>query len=182
MKFDAKAALSVWPVDVVLGGSIFKIGPQPALYWILHILEDDLFGMVMDGVSSKDYDRIEDEILYGNLTADDCVKSAKDAIAAVSGTYWWSAVKLVIVANQRADLCGELCLARVDPSRVSLAAYVSSVYALIVRNADDKQRSKIRMEIEAVPPGVSVMERYDPDVAADQFEAFMASRSRATQT
>ena len=178
MRFDARAALSVWPVDVVLGGSVFRIGPQPALYWILHILDDDLFGMVLDGVSVSDYDRIEDEILYGKLTMENCAKAAREAISAVSGTYWWSAIKLVATANQRADVYGELCLARIDPGHISLAAYVSSVYAILIRNADDKQRRKINMEVESAPPGVSAMERYDPDTAADQFESFMASRSK----
>jgi hypothetical protein len=178
MRFDARAALSVWPVDVVLGGSVFRIGPRPAIYWILHVLDDDLFGMVADGVSSDDYDRIEDGILYGDFTMEDCARSAKEAISVVSGTYWWSAIRLVATANQRADVYGELCLARVDPGQISLAAYVSAVYTVLVRNADDKQRRKLNMEIESAPSGVSAMERYDPDVAADQFEAFMASRSK----
>jgi len=178
MKFDARAALSVWPVDVVLGGSVFKIGPQPALYWILHILDDDMFGVITDGVSGDDYDRIEDGLLYGDLRMEDCVKAAHEAIAVVAGTYWWSAVRLVATANQSADVYGELCLARIDPGHVSFAAYVSSVYTILVRNADDKQRRKINMEIESIPPGVSIMERYDPDVAADNFEAFMASRNK----
>lgn len=178
MKFDARAALSVWPVDVVLGGSVFKIGPQPALYWILHILDDDMFGVITDGVSGDDYDRIEDGLLYGDLRMEDCVKAAHEAIAVVAGTYWWSAVRLVATANQSADVYGELCLARIDPGHVPFAAYVSSVYTILVRNADDKQRRKINMEIESIPPGVSIMERYDPDVAADNFEAFMASRNK----
>lgn len=178
MKFDARAALSVWPVDVVIGGSVFKIGPQPALYWILHILDDDMFGVITDGISIDDCDRIEDGLLYGDLRMEDCIKAAHEAIAVVSGTYWWSAVKLVATANQRADIFGEICLAKMDPGQISLGAYVSSIYAICIRNADDKQRKKLNMEIESAPPGVSAMERYDPDLAADQFEALMASRNR----
>lgn len=177
MKFDARASLGVWPVDVVVGGSVFRIEPQPALYWILHILDNDFFGMLVDGLSSEDNDRLEESLMYGEITMEDCSRAVREALAAVSGTFWWSAVRLVVAGNQSAMIAGELSLARLDLSTMPFASYIAAVYTICVRNADDKQRKKLDMEIEATPPGVSAEERYDPEVAADQFEAFMASRS-----
>lgn len=174
-RFDGLAALGVWPVDVVVGDRVFRLDPQPASFWIVHLLEDDLFGLLNLLTDSQELDQA---LLGGTITSADCAKAAKEAIALSSGMLWWSALRLVATARQSLQVAGELVLAGVDPARISLGAYCAAVYAILVRNADDKQVKRIISRIEATPEGVSAMERYDPDVAADQFEALMASRSR----
>lgn len=175
LRFNGLSALAVWPVDVTVGDRVVRLDPQPASFWIIHILEDDLFGLLN---SLTDDETIDDGILMGHITYEDCVKAAKEAIATASGILWWSAIRLVHAANQSLQISGELVLAGVDSGAVSFGAYISAVYAVLVRNAEEKQRKRIDSQIEATPEGMSAAERYDPDVAADNFEAFMASRSR----
>lgn len=175
LRFDGIAALGVWPVDVLVGDMVFRLDPQPASFWILHLLEDDLFGLLNLLIDSQEFDRA---LLEGTITSGDCIKAAKEAIALSSGMLWWSALRLVASARQSLQVNGELVLSGIDPTKISLGAYCAAVYAILVRNADDKQIKKVNSQIEATPEGVSAMERYDPDVAADQFDAFMASRSR----
>lgn len=175
MKFEGRAALAVWPVDVVIGNRVFRLDSQPAMFWILRILDMDMLGIISDGISS---DILDDMLMDGDITFNDCVKAAQEAIAAASGMFWWSAVRLVTTANEQTGLYGELALSGIDPNVISLGRYVSAVYALCVRNADEKQRNKIDREIESTPVGMSASDRYDADKAADQFETLMRSRGR----
>jgi hypothetical protein len=178
MKGNGVAALRVWPVTVNLGGTAYRIAPLPAIRWAVPIVDDDWFAIVPGMLDPTD--RGVDEALdAGEITHEDCVRAARDAVGVAAGIPWWSAVRLVHSVLAAPDVVGELVLCGVDAQTVSLGAFVQAAYRLFTRDTDKKQRSKIDRDIESVPPELTLADRWDPGAEASGFEEMMRQRGGA---
>jgi len=175
VKGNGIAALRVWPVTVDLGGVAYRIAPYPAIRWIIPIVDDDWFAIVPGMLDPTDWD-VDDALDSGTISHDDCVRAARDAVGVAAGVPWWSAVRLVRSVVESPDVAGELLMRGIDAQVVSLGAFVQSTYRVFTRDADKKQRAKIDRDIESIPPGLTLAERWEPEAEASGFEAMMLQR------
>lgn len=175
MKGNGIAALRTWPVVVDLGGTIYRIAPYPAIRWIVPIVDDDWFAIVpgLLDLSDRGVDEALDD---GTIRHEDCVRAARDAVGAVSGVPWWSAVSLVQSSVGTPEVIGELLLHGIDPQTVGLGAFVVAAYRVFVRDADKKQRAKIDADLDTPPPGLTLADRWDPGAESSGYEAMMRQR------
>lgn len=180
MQANGLVALRCWPVSVELGKQIFTIPPQPALAWIIPIVDQDWLGIVPDLIDPADFS-INDLLLSQEVRIADCVDAARDAVSTATGMPWWSAARLVLAVHESPDLTGELVICNVDAEVVSIGAFVQATYRILVREADKKQRAKIDAELQRPPAGIGVEKRYDPAVAANLFEQMARSRGLPAQ-
>lgn len=175
MKGNGIAALRVWPVTVDLGSTTHRIAPLPAIRWVVPIVDDDWLGIVPGMLDVTDRG-VDDALDVGAITYEDCVRAARDAVGVAAGMPWWSAVRLVRSVVESPDVTGELVLRGVDARVVSLGAFTQAAYRVLTRDVDKKQRARIDRDIEMVPPGLTLAERWDPEVEASGFEAMMRQR------
>ena len=176
MHFDAAAALTVRGVLVELGEHTYRIPPRPAADWIRVITEggwtDIVPGWLVDAG-----DELDDPLEAGLLTHDDLARAAKDALTVAAGVRkWWIATTLIHSAGGESVVLGEIALSGMDLTRCSLGAYVQAVYRIYTRHADAKQRGKVDFQLEKPPPGVSAAERFDEELATENFEKLARAR------
>lgn len=176
MKGNGAATLRCWPVNVTVGGTVHRIGPRPALDWVIPVADDDWFkivpGMIEFGDSSLDR-----ALLARTITYRECLTAAHDAVGVAAGMPWWSAARIVSAVVDVPEIAGELILLGVDPTRVSFGAYVQAGYRLLLRDADKKQRQKIERDVTKTPEGMSIEERMRQNaVSGSGFEEMARSR------
>jgi hypothetical protein len=167
MKGDGRASLRCFPVAVELAGQDFLIAARPAQDWVVKIADEDWLGIVPGMVT--DYS-IADLIDAGDITPNDLVVVARDAVSAASGMQWWEACRLAKAIVGQIDVVGALVMAGVDFSHRPIGAVLASAYRLLVENRDEKQRAQFDRELSAVPDAIKAQERYDPEAAGEQFE------------
>lgn len=174
MQMNGLAALRCWPVNVELGGRVYTIPPQPALVWLLPILDQDWLGIVpgMLDTADDDVDTMLDERL---ASVDECIGAARDAVSTATGMSWWAATRLAMAVVDTPEVAAELLLSRIEFETVSIGGLVQTTYRLLVREADKKQRGKIDSQLQR-PPVEAGPKQYDPEVAADLFEQMARSR------
>jgi hypothetical protein len=175
VKGNGVAALRMWPVTGDLGGATYRIAPLPAIRWIIPIVDDDWFAIVPGMLDPADRG-VDDALDDGAITHDDCVRAARDAVGVASGVSWWSAVRLVQSVMAAPDLTGELLMRGIDAQVVSLGAFVQAAYRLFTRDTDKKQRARVDRDVEAVPPELTLADRWEPEAEASGFEAMMRQR------
>lgn len=179
MKVNGLAALGVWPVTVEIGQGTYRIPGTPAIGWIVPILGEDWLAIV-PGMVDDESDLLSDALLDGDVSAEDCVNAARDAISAASGMAWWAAMRLVLSATQYPDISGELVARRIDAREVSLGAYTCATYWILARSCQGSKKylAELNSRIEAPPPGVTLEQRWDPGAEAAGFMAMMQQRGQ----
>lgn len=174
MKMNGLAALRCWPVNVELGSRVYTIPPQPALAWLMPIIDQDWLGIV-PGLLDTANDDIDEMLDEHRVSVDDCVGAARDAVSTATGMPWWAATRLAMAIVDTPEVAAELLLNRVEFETVSIGGLVQATYRLLVREADKKQRNKIDSQLQR-PPVEAGPKQYDPEIAADLFEQMAQSR------
>lgn len=172
MEFEGAATLRCWSIDVDLGGRTYTIPPVAADAWLLAIAEGTWADLVPGML--EDAGEVDDAIVDGLLDGDELRTAAHQALEAAAGCKWWIARTLAGVA-MTSWVGGELQLKRIDPTRISLAAYLSAAYRATTVNMTKEQRGEFDMKLEQPPTGVAPEEWYDPAQAEANFLALMAS-------
>lgn len=173
MKADGVAALGIWPVTVSVAGHAYTIPPTPAVKWMFAISQRDWLGII-PGFLPGLVETIDDMIIDGVVSAQDCERAAKDALAAATGMPWWSAAKLINSALASPGITGAMVLAGIRFDEVGIGAVTHAAYRLYTKNADAKQLARIDREIEQPPREMSIAER--ASMRGSGFEQMMAQR------
>lgn len=127
---------------------------------------DDVFPGLLE---EDDREFVEQQLHAGLLEYDDVQRLAMDIISTVCARPWWVAMRLIAVAKQSWDALGG-DMAKIDPERRPLAAWLDYLFLLLVRNIDDKKRTMFLLKLEAVPEGWGE-EAKEPEMSADAFLA-----------
>ena len=175
LKANGVAALRIWPVNVELGGAVYRIAPHPAIKWITSIVDDD-WGAIFPGMIDASDNSVDEALDEGRILHADCLRAARDAVTAASGMPWWSAAKLVISVVESPAVTGEMALCGLDAQTVGLGAFVAAAYRIFTRDADKKQLARIDREIMHAPAGLTIAERADLTDGASGFEEMMHQR------
>lgn len=173
MRFDPDAVLGIPAVDVDVAGQTFTIPPHPAAVWMLALNDGGLLDIVPGMLEEPDV--LDDQFEDNPHLAEECVAAARHAIAAVSGTAWWSAARLAVTIPG-SWIGAELAVRGIDPDRLSLGSYLHAAYHLAVKHMDDAKASMFEMQLDAPPQGVAPDEWWDEDAVADNFMAALAGQ------
>lgn len=176
MKIDPAATLRCWAVDVDVAGQTYTIPALPAAPWLLALVTGTYLDVVPGLLTIPD--ALDDQLADGLLGAE-CRTAARAAIAAASGTTWWTAARLARAIHD-SWIIGEFTLFGVDPARVPLAAYLAAGYRAVTKYLDDQKRARLDMELDSPPPGVAPEEWWDEDAASAGFLAAMGRDHQPT--
>ncbi len=168
MQIDPVATLRCWQVDVDLAGHTITIPALPAQAWLVAVVVDGWAGVV-PGLADVP-DEVDDLIAAGRIRSTDCTRAARDALAAAGGCPWWTAQRLAHAVASH-PLGPELALRAVDPSRLSLAAYLAAGYQAAARNLDKAKLARLDWQLDQPPAGIPAEEWWDEDAAAAGFMA-----------
>lgn len=169
MPIDFEAAASWWvaPVEVTIGGRIYRIPALPAVDWMTVLSGQHTWLDIVPGLLDDAGDELDDDLEDGAVTHEHLVTAAKDAVEVASGVRWWTAVRLVHAAGH---VGGDLALAGIDLTAVPFGAALQAVYRIYTRHASEAQMARVDNELTRLPEGVSAREAFDEERAADAFE------------
>jgi hypothetical protein len=148
--------LSRGPVPIQIGGRAFSLAWRPAAEWTGVQTGFDVIAFL----SEDDRSTIGRMILDGSVDTDNVVHAAHQVLETVTGRRWWEGCRLFTVSVQP-DVLGHLTLAGVDPWQRSAYEWCAATYALLTRNADEKDRLRIDFQLSIPPRG------YEDDWATD---------------
>lgn len=154
-------------------GVSLEFPPLPAARWLSAISYSASAVIHLSGSVDDVIDALQNE----ELELADVSRMVSLSIGEAAGRPYWEAERLINSASNDADrgrVLGELTLAGVDPERITLAAFCSAVWSLLIRNADSTQRLQMEAEL-SIPPENAEAEDFGPE---EDF-AQMAQRMRS---
>jgi hypothetical protein len=180
---DALVGLRPAAVDVVLGDYAYTIPELPAADWIAAVLAEDGGAIVPGLLNVADRRLIWGDFARGGFSAEELAAVERDALAAVAGRPWWEADRLVrslAAPDNLPTIHGELMLRGLDLERITFAAALNAVYAMVRKllSHDEAALARFDTGLKAVPPGVAIEELYDQEEAAEDFLAAMAEQQQ----
>lgn len=174
IQFDLAATLEPVEIDVEVAGGTYTVPALPASDWLVVIAEGS-WGDIVPGLLDPDTTGdLEDRIADLAVDHEELRIAAQAALAAAAGVKWWTA-RLMAVTAVTTRLAAHLRLHGIDPTVVSLGAYLSAAYNAATEGMDRAARAQFDMELQRPPVGVAPEEWYDEDAAAEGFLAAMGA-------
>lgn len=179
---DPTAHFAQYRVIVTLCDENFVVPAAPASTWLTILAAEELDGaQIIPGMlSQKDQERIDELLLDGELAVDDLLAGIKDVITNVSGHPWWWTIHLVSVlrGEHGTQILGEMSRVRAD--EVSLANWLNSLYAMMVRYMKEQDKAQFDAQLDSPPADVQINteELIDEDAATSAFFGMMGQTNR----
>lgn len=162
---DPAASLSLFPVEVEVGGQVFTVPALPAARWVDMLVTNDLLLMLEaepEGfVDTEQALRMENLLLDGDVSMGDLRAALQEAVGVVAGRDWWEAVGLVYTVTAEANwwrVSGELAVSGVDPWGVPFGAWLDACMFLAMQHMDEKQRGRFLGVLQTPPVEVGLDE------------------------
>ena len=144
---------------------------RSAAEWIIAILGGTMYRILPGWLNAEDALVLSEMLLDGDVSDEELDQLIRDVMTVAAGrTYWWAMNIIgVAAANNEswAKLNGQLILGGVQADRISLAAWVDAMYAVMVRKMDQEAYNQFSAHIEAPPKGAVLDE-------AEESDAFMS--------
>lgn len=143
--------------DIQIGDKLYQIPALPAVTWldILAADQPDLLdvlpGLIDDPACSG---HLNDLLLDGTWTREDYEETVLAIIAVASGRYWWTTFRLLGAAKDPLIgdwLRGNLVLHHIDAEKLSLAAWLDALYAIMTKNMDPDRCAKFDAQLNQPP-------------------------------
>lgn len=138
------------PVRVCVGGRDFALPFRPAAEWMA--ASRRLSTLVSQLAAPEDRETLVDLVMDHPRAADDLISEGRRVLREMTGRPWYEAQKL-INTSLAADALGRLVLAGVDPWQRTIGEWCAALYALYVKGADTKERTKLDFALAVPPPG-----------------------------
>jgi hypothetical protein len=159
-KFDPRAPLENWDIEVELVGKTWTIPASSAADWVVPIVTD-MADLVIPTMFREDPAEIEDALYDRELSWIEIETAYHNAIAEVAGCRWWEAQRLMALTLDWGGVGGELLLRGFRLEERSVAETCVVTWKLITRGKEEKDLNRILHEIEKPPSGM------DPDEVID---------------
>jgi len=158
---DFVASLRPWSIeDIQIGDRLFRIPALAADRWLELLLPDEislwsLLPGLLEQADAEEY--LSDLMLVGDLDRDEYEEITWEVVGIAAGREWW--VALHLLGNAKAEhntrlVRGQLVLAGVDATKISLAAFLDAVYMIFIQNMTEQNRQRFDMMLNMAPPGV----------------------------
>lgn len=144
------------PVTVTVAGRAVQLRAATAAEWIDALASpaftETVFARMADPEAMKP---VYLSMAVGKTTLMDMQRAAREAVTAAAGLPWWKTARLVGWATYGApaDLWGLLVLRGVDAERMTIAAWCSAVWAIVVENRDAAGKERMRFNLALPPEG-----------------------------
>jgi hypothetical protein len=148
------AAFRTEPFTITYNGQALTFRHEPASVWLDVQSRASWVYAICQLADVASYERMLDAVSDGVLRTDDMPRIARAALAEAGGRAWWEVERLISVVYGDGDggrLLGALVLAGVDPTRITLAAFCSAVWARLTQGADTMQTMKLESQL-TIPP------------------------------
>lgn len=162
---DPAASLSLFPVEVEVGGRTFTLPALPARRWVEMLVANDLLLMLAaepEGfVDDEQARQVEDLLIDGTVEMGDLRAALQEAVGVVAGRDWWEAVGLVFTVTADvnwARLHGQLVAAGVDAESVPFGAWLDAMTWLATQHMDEKQLGRFLGVLQTPPVEVGLDE------------------------
>lgn len=172
---DDRSPYTRAPLTVTVGGRWdLHVPASWAAEWIECVLSNVGTSALLVGLAEEpDGERVMGDLIGGRLTVEQVQQASYDLLAAAAPYKWWKTARLLALSS-REDIAGHLTLAGLDPWRLTVAQWVTAVYALCTKGADAKARFKFDAPLDDPPPGI-----VDEWMAEDDFAAMVAAARNA---
>ena len=163
---DPASSLRPSPIVITVGGREIEIPALPAVEWLEVLMADnfqfdDLFiELLPDGV----------DVMLGDwVPVEDMEDLGLAILEQASARHWWIALRLIGTLMDHWDVMGaEATFHNVDPSRLSLAAWLDSMLVLLMQRIQAEQQAMFVSRLEAPPAGEELPVE-DFEMSAEQF-------------
>ena len=168
---DPVWSLHPWPLTITAAGALLEVPALPAADWLAILMAselelDDLFPGLL---AASDQELVEEALLDGVISLDDCYQMVLDIISTVSGRPWWVAMRLIYVARDSWQVLGaELLLKGVDAQKLSLSGWLDVLLLTVMRNIDKDEATMFTLRLEQPPADIEV-ETKEPEMSASAF-------------
>lgn len=143
------------PIPVHVAGRRCTLPYAPAVTWV-QALEGDLLGIVPGMLAEDDRADLLTRLATGDVPGRDLQVAALAVVAEVTGQPPQQAVRLLAASGD--SLLGDMLLAGLDPERLSVGAWCAAALSLVMKNRDEKGRTKMEMKLLLPLPGMSPAE------------------------
>ena len=177
---DPVAHLRPFSAVVQLGEATFTVPALFAADWLEAIISGQgSLWPVLPGLLDLD-----DQMTVAHLLSDDLLSledlnlAALDLIEVASGHNWWWALRVISLATTEAwdRLYGSLLLHGVDSTRLSLAGWLSALYAMVTKDLPPDKIKIFEMDLSQPPEGFA--EDLDEDAEGAMFTQMMQQSQR----
>lgn len=142
--------LSRAPIRVRVGEEEFELPWRPAAEWIPATMRGSALVSIL--AEPRDRDRMVDALLSHTGARADMARESRRILTESCGRKWYEAQRLINTSLQPEAL-GRLVLAGVDPWNRTIGEWCAALYALYVKGADEKARTKLNFSLALPPPG-----------------------------
>jgi hypothetical protein len=171
---DPVWSLQPWPVELELAGQTWEFPAVAAVSWLAILMEEqlDLDRLLLDlcprGMELLFNDTIEPEVLYRGVV---------DVIETVGARRWWISLRLVAAIRQNWHIMGpEMIMSGVDPTVLSLAAWLDAMFLILIRAMESKDVSMFISRLELPPPSEMASEQDRVEEMEMSVEQFLSMR------
>lgn len=151
------------PFTVTVDGREYVFPHLPADRWMAMLAHRDWITPVFHLIDEEAYTAFLDRAEAGGASVDDLKRIGFAVLTEAAGRPWWEAVRLAGSCNANLGLAGTVLARGIDPSRMSIAAFLAVVWSAIMQGRDATQRAQVEMEL-SLPPEDAMGDMPEPDV------------------
>lgn len=146
-------------------GTAFEVPAMCAAEWLELLMLDtpDLEGLI------ELVPGLDDAMFTGDVSITTVYDVLPEVIGAACGRDWWVGLRLISVAREHWDvLGGQMIIKGVDPTLISLSAWLDAFLLILLRSMEDSEANKFLMRLESRPP--EARREGQPAARPDEFE------------
>lgn len=115
--------------------------------------------VIAQSMDATSYETFLDEVESGRVDVTDVPRIARAAEAEAGGRPWWEVERLAgALYEENGRLLGELTLSGVNPEEMTLAVFLSAVWARLLKGSDTMQAMKLESQLTVPPADVDLSE------------------------
>lgn len=159
-------SLKPWSAALLLAGVEYEIPALTAVDWLAYLMqpEPDIDGLLLDLLPASD------ELLFdGKITLQELYDTVLDLIATVCARPWWIALRLINIARESWSVLGPQMIEKVDPERISIAAWLDVLLVTILNNMEPRETTMFSMRLETPPPSLQAAEAEEMEMDRGSF-------------
>jgi hypothetical protein len=173
---NAIASLRPFDTEVEVAGQWVRVPARPAVDWLEQLMGDIELFMIFPGFCDpEDADFVDECLRTGEVTTDEVDGVTLTLIETASGRPWWTTLRMIHIAEQRWGILGsEMTRLGIDPTRISLAAWLDVLWPMFFRYMDEQKWTTFAAQIEVPPPQEAARDSIDTmEMSTDSFTSLM---------
>ena len=166
-------------IEVEQGGYTYSFPVLSAQQWMSLFSDRGRWPVrVLHHAEPESYERFLDEVEEGRADKDDLIRLARMVLSESAGRPWWEVERLCNGVLTNPALTGEVLSRGVDPSSLTLAAFLAVVWARATQGAKQTDRMQLEAELMAPPPEAlqDMDDSMDLSAVAQMFRGMQGAR------